>query len=452
MVIRQKFYSHKLNEELILPAPTNGFSKLSKEQKIDFLIERCLDNDKQQKKSIQSFWYSNEQQQKLFDEFSENTITNFHLPYGIVPDILINNQWYCIPMVTEESSVIAACARAGKFWTSRGGIKSEVIDTQKTGQVHMIWKGGKSELKEHFERVKQTILSETEPFLSNMKKRGGGMEQLQLVDKTDKEPGYHQIKAIFQTCDAMGANFINSILEFLGKRFRQTLLDVGKDIDIVMAILSNYTPNCLVRTSVSCPVKDLRYPNESTSGEIFAQNIARAIRIAQIDINRAVTHNKGIMNGIDAVILATGNDFRAVEACAHAYASRSGTYSSLTDCHIEDDTFRFVLEMPLALGTVGGLTDLHPLAKMSLNILKRPSAPELMNVAGAVGLLQNFAALASLTTSGIQKGHMKMHLMNILSRLQATEKEKQECKEHFQSQVISFQSVQKFIAQLRNYQ
>ena len=401
---------------------------------------------------MQSYWYPNEEQQKLFDEFSENTVTNFHLPYGIVPNILINGVWYCIPMVTEESSVIAACARAGKFWASRGGIKSEVINTQKIGQVHMIWKGTGQALREHFEQVRQKILSDIEPFLTNMKKRGGGMEQLQLIDKTDVEPGYYQLKAIFQTCNAMGANFINSILEFMGKRFRQSLVDVGKDIDIVMAILSNYTPNCLVRSSVSCAIKDLWHSSCSKKGEILAHKFSRAVRIAQADVHRAVTHNKGIMNGIDAVILATGNDFRAVEACAHAYASRTGTYLPLTDCHIKKDQFCFVLELPLALGTVGGLTDLHPLAKMSLNILRHPSATDLMKVTGAVGLLQNFAALASLTTNGIQKGHMKMHLMNILSRLKATEYERQQCKKHFQSEVISFQAVQQFIINLRNYQ
>ena len=452
MGLRPKFYSHNLSKEYLLQPPINGFSKFSKEQKIDFLIDRYLDSDEKQKKSIQSFWYPNEEQQRLFDEFSENTVTNFHLPYGIVPNILINGEWLCIPMVTEESSVVAACARAGKFWASRGGIKSKVVGTQKIGQVHMIWKGSEKELQDHFEQVKLKIISDAEPFLINMKNRGGGMDHLQLVNRTDREPGYYQLKATFQTCNAMGANFINSVLEFLGKRFRETLLDVGRDIEIVMAILSNYTPNCLVRTSVCCPVQDLSHPDYSQQGDMFAQKFARAIRIAQVDPHRAVTHNKGIMNGIDAVILATGNDFRAVEACAHAYASRTGTYLPLTHCRIEEGTFHFVLEVPLALGTVGGLTDLHPLAKMSLDILKRPSSPDLMNVAGAVGLLQNFAAVASLTTNGIQKGHMKMHLMNILNRLKATPDERQQCKEHFKSKVISFQAVQKFVASLRQYQ
>ena len=451
MGLPQKLCRYRLKEHTLY-TPINGFSKFSKEQKIDFLIKSCLGNDEQQKIYLESFWHENRKQQKLLDEFSENTITNFHLPYGIVPNMLINEKWYCIPMVTEESSVVAACARAAKFWSSRGGIKSHVIKTRKVGQVHMIWKGTTPELEEHFKQVREQIFADAQPLMANMKKRGGGLEQLRLVDRTDKEPGYYQLWATFQTCDAMGANFINSLLEFLGKRFRETLLEKKKDIDIIMAILSNYTPDCLVRAQVSCPVKDLHHSTYPIQKEEFAHKFAQAVRISQVDIHRAVTHNKGIMNGIDAVILATGNDFRAIEACAHAYASRTGSYRPLSDCRIEDDFFTFTLKLPLALGTVGGLTSLHPLAKISLDMLQRPSAPQLMGIAASVGLLQNFAAIASLITSGIQKGHMKMHMMNILNRLEASEQERQKCKEYFKSKVISVQAVQQFIMNLRNYQ
>ena len=437
---------------MILHTPINGFSKFSKEQKINFLLENYLNGDQAKKACLQSFWHTDENRQRLFDEFSENTVTNFNLPYGIVPNMLINGKWYCTPMVTEESSVVAACSGAAKFWASRGGIISKVTSTKKIGQIHLIWNGPGQDLREHFNQVKETILADAEPLLSNMRKRGGGLEQLSLLDKTDCETGYYQLWAEFQTCDAMGANFINSVLEFLGKKFQQTLLESGKDIEIVMAILSNYTPECLVRTHVSCPVKKLYHPAYSMQGEHFADKFFQAIRIAQVDVHRAVTHNKGIMNGIDGVILATGNDFRAVEACAHAYAAHSGSYRPLTHCLIENDVFTFALEVPLALGTVGGLTDLHPLARISLDILQRPSAPELMTIAASVGLLQNFAALASLITSGIQKGHMKMHLMNILNRFQATDKERRQCKEHFKSKAISVQAVQQFLTNLRNYQ
>ena len=451
MGICQKLYRYYL-KEYILHTPINGFSKFSKEQKINFLLEEYLNNDEQKKLCLQNFQLKDESQQQLFDEFSENTVTNFHLPYGVAPNILIDGKWHCVPMVTEESSVVAACAGAGKFWASRGGIKSQVVGTKKVGQIHTIWKGPKQELMDHFAQVKDEIMADAHPLLVNMQKRGGGIEEFRLIDQTDKEPGYYQLWATFQTCDAMGANFINSVLEFLGKRFRKTLLDAGKDIDIIMAILSNYTPECLVRTHVSCPIEKLYHPAYSMQGETFAHKFFQAIRIAQVDVHRAVTHNKGIMNGIDAVILATGNDFRAVEACAHAHASRTGTYRPLTTCHMEKGLFTFTLELPLALGTVGGLTGLHPLSKISLDMLQRPSASELMTIAASVGLLQNFAALASLITNGIQKGHMKMHLMNILNRLEATEQERQMCKDHFKSKVISVRAVQEFVKNLRNYQ
>jgi hydroxymethylglutaryl-CoA reductase len=158
-----------------------------------------------------------------------------------------------------------------------------------------------------------------------------------------------------------------------------------------------------------------------------------------------VTHNKGIFNGIDAVVLATGNDFRATEACGHAYAARSGMYKSLSHCEIKNNMFRFELEIPLAFGTVGGLTTLHPLAKLSLAMLGNPSAKTLMTIVAATGLAQNFAAVRSLVTTGIQKGHMKMHLTNILNHLQATEPEMQAAVQHFVDKPVSFSGVRAFL-------
>jgi hydroxymethylglutaryl-CoA reductase len=167
------------------------------------------------------------------------------------------------------------------------------------------------------------------------------------------------------------------------------------------------------------------------SAQKFAERFALAVQIAETQPYRAVTHNKGIMNGIDSVILATGNDFRAVEASAHAYASRNGKYSSLTHAHIEDGVFNFSIEVPLALGTVGGITGLHPMVKFSHQLMGNPSAEELMMITATVGLAQNFSALRSLTTTGIQQGHMKMHLLNILNQLEATEAEKKTIVNYF---------------------
>jgi hydroxymethylglutaryl-CoA reductase len=181
----------------------------------------------------------------------------------------------------------------------------------------------------------------------------------------------------------------------------------------------------------------------------FAEKFVRAVQIAEIEPYRAVTHNKGIMNGVDAVVLASGNDFRAVEAGAHAYASRNGKYSSLSHAKIENGIFSFWLEIPLALGTVGGLTSLHPLVKLNLEILEKPSAQQLMQVVAAVGLAQNFAALRSLTTKGIQEGHMKMHLNNILNQYHATGEERIKVLEYFKDTTISHASVAEYLEQIR---
>jgi hydroxymethylglutaryl-CoA reductase len=221
----------------------------------------------------------------------------------------------------------------------------------------------------------------------------------------------------------MGANFINSILEQVATEFKtrvsEDLKPQSNDFQIIMSILSNYTPECLVECSVSCPITELGHFSDAMGPHEFAQKFVNAVKIAQVDTNRAVTHNKGIMNGIDAVVLATGNDFRAVEACAHAYAARSGQYQSLSEAKIIGDEFHFTLKLPLAIGTVGGLTSLHPLAKASLMILEKPSAEKLMMIMASVGLAQNFSAVKSLITTGIQKGHMKLHLLNVLNQLGA---------------------------------
>ena len=182
----------------------------------------------------------------------------------------------------------------------------------------------------------------------------------------------------------------------------------------------------------------------------FAEKFAKAIRIAQIDPYRATTHNKGIFNGIDAVVLATANDFRAIEACGHAYAARDGRYRSLSNCTIEDGIFKFWMDLPLAVGTVGGLTRLHPIARLSLEMLGQPSAEELMKIIAVTGLAQNFAAVRSLVTTGIQKGHMKMHLQNILNHLKATPEEQEKATTFFADKVVSFTAVRDYIKQSRN--
>jgi len=436
----------------------SGFSKLTKLEKINYLVENYLNNSSFSKDKIQSFWHENKTEQKVFDDFSENTVTNYFSPYGVVPNLLLNDNLLCVPMVIEESSVVAASAKAAKFWLDRGGFKAEVVSTTKVGQVHFIWNGSSEKIIQLFEDKKEDLLSEVTPLVQNMEKRGGGVKSLTIKDCTDLEEGYFQLHGEFETCDAMGANFINSVLEAFGKKWQDIVSthsefsNEEREIQIVMCILSNYTPDCLVRAWVECDVADLNDKGLGMSAEDFAEKFSRAVRIATNDVNRAVTHNKGIFNGIDAVVLATGNDFRAIEACGHAYAAKSGQYRSLSSCRVENGKFKFELELPLALGTVGGLTSLHPMAKISLDMLGQPKASELMMITAAIGLAQNFGAVRSLVTTGIQKGHMKMHLMNILNHLEANDEEREKVKSKFDDQIISFNGVRDFVSGLRNYQ
>ncbi|HAT66379.1 MAG TPA: hydroxymethylglutaryl-CoA reductase, degradative [Flavobacteriaceae bacterium] len=432
----------------------SGFSKKTKEEKIDWLVAQYLDGNSTLKNTLKKYWNVDASLQNLHDDFIENTLTNYYLPFGIAPNFKINGSIYAIPMVIEESSVVAAASNAAKFWKDRGGFKAGVLSTQKNGQVHFNFFGKKEDIESYFKVIKPTLIEDIATLQKNMQKRGGGLVGIELKDSTQKLKGYYQLHCTFETLDAMGANFINSCLEQFAKTFEaqaqhfEAFKKSNEFPEVVMSILSNYVPNCLVKAEVSCKVNELA--NNGMDGTTFAENFVRAIEIAKVESHRAVTHNKGIMNGIDAVILATGNDFRAVEAGVHAYASRDGHYTSLTHAKVEGDTFTFWIEIPLALGTVGGLTTLHPLVKVALEILQKPSAKELMQLVAVAGLAQNFAAVRSLVTTGIQKGHMKMHLMNILNQLEATETEKKQAVTHFKKHTISHSDVVNYISTLRN--
>jgi hydroxymethylglutaryl-CoA reductase len=215
-----------------------------------------------------------------------------------------------------------------------------------------------------------------------------------------------------------------------------------------MSILSNYTPECVVKVELKSKISKLK-STDISNPENFAKKFVEAVEIAENDISRAVTHNKGIMNGIDAVVIATGNDFRAVEAAIHAYASKDGSYMSLTHAKIENDEFVYWIEIPISIGTVGGIINIHPMVKWCLNLLQKPNSKQLMSIIGAAGLAQNFAAIKSLITSGIQVGHMKMHLINILNSLGSNENEKTKMIEYFKSNKVTFSSVKKALEKLR---
>jgi len=431
-----------------------GFSKLSKEEKINWIANTYFSNPNEAISLIKKYWNSDSKIQQLHDEFIENTITNFYLPLGVAPNFLINGKYKTIPMAIEESSVVAAASKSAKYWATRGGFKATVLNTEKIGQVHFIFNGDLVKLENFFKEINHKFYEATESVTKNMQKRGGGILSIELRNKTNLIPNYYQLHATFETKDSMGANFINSCLEQFAKTLKEeansyfNFSESEKNIEVVMSILSNYVPNCIVRAEVSCKVAELADKNIENP-VVFAEKFVQAVQIAEVEPFRAVTHNKGIMNGVDAVVLATGNDFRAVEAGIHAYASRNGQYSSLSHAKIEDEIFSFWIEIPLALGTVGGLTSLHPMVKLSLEMLEKPSAKELMEVVAVAGLAQNFAALRSLTTTGIQEGHMKMHLNNILNQYQVTDEERVLIKHHFKDTLVSHSAAVEFIEKLR---
>lgn len=431
-----------------------GFSKLSPPEKRRLVLS-ALEDDIVAEETLLSFQHPDGQIQKVLSEFSENTLSNYVLPYGVAPNFLINGKVYMVPMVIEESSVVAAASSAAAFWAGRGGFTATVEDMEKVGQLHFIYSGDVSALMLAEAGLSAYLRQRAKPLTDNMEKRGGGIVDIRIKDFSAQLANYFQLHVTFNTADAMGANFINTVLEEfaagLSDYFSETPGFSGDEAEPLMAILSNYTPNCLAKVSVCCDIAALGNPGGMEAGE-FVRRFVQAVRIAEVDVYRATTHNKGIMNGVDAVILATGNDFRAVEAGVHAFAARSGQYRSLSRADASEGQFRFTLEIPLALGTLGGLTSLHPLASLSLKILGRPSAKELMMIAASAGLANNFAAVRSLVTTGIQAGHMRMHLPNLLKLHHASPEEAQRVTDHFAGKKISSRAVEDFLQNLRKKQ
>jgi hydroxymethylglutaryl-CoA reductase len=433
--------------------PVSGFSGLSKEEKIA-LAGRLSSNPEHFARELTRYWHQDPEVQALLDEFSENTVSNFILPFGLAPNFLINGNSYIIPMVIEESSVVAAASRAAKFWFSRGGFRTTVPSVLKPGHVYFKWKASPKLLIEHEREIGNYLLENSRHLTENMENRGGGIRSINIRDMRPEMPDHYRLEAVFDTADSMGANFINACLEnfaaLLPEFFRvKGILIDEHDLEITMSILSNYTPGCLVTCRVECPVQDFAGMGSGIDALSFAEKFREAVEIATHDASRAVTHNKGIFNGVDAVVMATGNDYRAVEAGGHAFAAAGGRYSALTNIDLSGGMFNYELRMPMAIGTVGGLTGSHPLARLSMDLLGFPDAKQLMQIAASAGLANNFAAIWSLITSGIQRGHMKMHLANILGALGASQEEKDAATDHFRDKTVSYRAVQGFLEDLR---
>ncbi len=429
-----------------------GFSKLNRQQKIKALTDELQLNTEQNKLLSDFFAFDADTQQK-FEGFSENVLSSYPFPFSIAPNFLINNQLYHVPMVIEESSVVAAASYAARFWAENGGFQCTVKGTKKVGQIFFTISEKPLMLQSAFPQLKESLLEAVKPLEGNMKKRGGGVLEIELVDHCEKVPFVYELQITFETKDSMGANFINSCLEAMSDALKIYVTEISpfdlQHFEVVMSILSNYTPECVVECKVECPVEKLEAISPDKNGLSFARKFVTAVQIAEADAFRATTHNKGIYNGISAVLLATANDFRAVEAAGHAYAARNQFYRSLSSAEINDGIFSFKLEVPLALGTVGGLTKLHPMAKLAFEILGNPDAKTLMGIVAAAGLANNFAAVRSLVTTGIQAGHMKMHLNNILQFEQVNPNEKEAALKYFEDKTVTYSGVKEYISALR---
>ncbi|MBP2623739.1 hydroxymethylglutaryl-CoA reductase, degradative [Streptococcus oricebi] len=387
-----------------------GFSKKTRLERLDFLAQKGLLS-----KEKEEFLAKNETLPlNVAEQMAENTLASLALPYALVPDFLVNGQTYQVPFVTEEPSVVAAASFAAKIIKRSGGFNSLVHERQMIGQVALYQVPDQLEARKKILSAQAELLDLANAAYPSILKRGGGARSLWVESKED----FLLVYLSLDSQEAMGANMLNTMLEALSPELER--LSQGQSL---MAILSNYATNSLV--TATCEV-DLRYlsRNKEEAQEI-AQKMELASRLAQIDPYRASTHNKGIFNGIDALVLATGNDWRAIEAGAHTYAARSGQYRGLSKWTLDPDQrkLRGELTLPMPIASKGGSIGLNPTVEASFELLGQPQARELASIIVAVGLAQNFAALKALVTTGIQAGHMKLQAKSLALQAGAQQEE-----------------------------
>ncbi|SET81533.1 3-hydroxy-3-methylglutaryl-coenzyme A reductase [Oceanobacillus limi] len=352
------------------------------------------------------------------DKMIENVIGTFPLPLGLGLNFLINGKEYVVPMAIEEPSVVASASYIAKIVREAGGFSTESTDRVMIGQIQVVGCSDFQAAKEVLIKEKKKLVDIANAAHPSMKARGGGAEDIEvriLNEEAASTYGKMLVLHVYiNTCDAMGANVINTMVEALAPTVEE--LTNGK---VYLRILSNYADRCLAKATCVIPPELLE--SDGFTGEEVRDGVVHAYEFAASDPYRAVTHNKGIMNGIDPIVIATGNDWRAVEAGAHAYASRFGHYGSMTTWAVDDDgNLVGELELPMSVGTVGGSIGVHPMSKVAHRIINVDSAQELAQVVVAVGLAQNLGALKALVTDGIQKGHMALHSRSVAIAAGAT--------------------------------
>ena len=391
----------------------NGFSKKTYHERLELLKAQALLSPEKQTSLEQDEQIS----LAVADQLSENVVGTFSLPYSIIPEILVNDQDYTVPYVTEEPSVVAAASYASKIIKRAGGFTAQVHERQMIGQVALYQVADPEQAQEKIASKKAELLELANQAYPSIVKRGGGARYLH-VEQIKGETDFLVVYLHVDTQEAMGANMLNTMLEALKPVLEE--LSQGQSL---MGILSNYATDSLV--TANCRIAFRYLSRQKDQGREIAEKIALASQFAQADPYRATTHNKGIFNGIDAILIATGNDWRAIEAGAHAFASRDGHYQGLSSWRLDLETEELVGEMtlPMPVATKGGSIGLNPRVALSHELLGNPSAKELAQLIVSIGLAQNFAALKALVSTGIQQGHMKLQAKSLALLAGASESE-----------------------------
>ncbi|MEZ7650190.1 hydroxymethylglutaryl-CoA reductase, degradative [Streptococcus sp. 27098_8_86] len=419
----------------------NGFSKKSYQERLELLKAQALLSPEKQTSLEQDEQIS----VTVADQLSENVVGTFSLPYSLVPEVLVNGQEYTVPYVTEEPSVVAAASYASKIIKRAGGFTAQVHERQMIGQVALYQVANPEQAQEKIASKKAELLELANQAYPSIVKRGGGARDLH-VEQIKGETDFLVVYLHVDTQEAMGANMLNTMLEALKPVLEE--LCQGQSL---MGILSNYATDSLV--TASCRIAFRYLSRQKDQGREIAEKIALANQFAQADPYRAATHNKGIFNGVDAILIATGNDWRAIEAGAHAFASRDGHYQGLSCWTLDLEREELVGEMtlPMPVATKGGSIGLNPRVALSHELLGNPSAKELAQLIVSIGLAQNFAALKALVSTGIQQGHMKLQAKSLALLAGASESEVAPLVERLiADKTFNLETAQRYLENLRS--